>query len=103
MKKEYKKPLAYFLAISLLLALVFFLFPINLFDGQIIVQRGLQEVTIDRPLSLSYFIGMGYDQADMDGVVDFYLTTKGKIMAFIFVLGFPALFAYRIYLRSTKS
>lgn len=91
------------MAISLLLALVFFLLPINLFDGQIIVQRGLQEITIDRPLSLSYFIGIGYDNGDLDGVVDFYLTTKGKIMAFIFLFGFPALFSYRIYLRLTKS
>lgn len=103
MKKEYKKPLAYFLALSLLLAALFFLLPINLFDGEIVIENGLQEMVIERPLSLSYFIGLGYEDADMVGIKDFYLTTKGIVMAFVFIFGFPALFALRVYLRSTKS
>ena len=97
-----KKPIAIFLATVLILGLVFFLFPINLFDGKIVYQEGLKEYTIDAPLSLSYFIGLGYDEADMLGVKSFYLTTKGIAMALIFTLGFPALLAFRVHLRNTK-
>lgn len=103
MKSEYKKPLAYFIALTLLFALIFFLLPINLFDGVIVLQDGLQEISVERQISLSYFIGIGYDVSEMDGVVDFYLTKQGFMMAFIFILGFPGLFAYRMYLRSSKS
>ena len=94
--------MAYFLALTLLFALIFFLLPINLFDGVIVLKNGLQEISVDRQLSLSYFIGIGYETSEMEGVVDFYLTKKGFMMAFIFILGFPGLFAYRMYLRSTK-
>lgn len=97
-----KKPIAIFLATVLILGLMFFLFPINLFDGKIVYQEGLKEYTLDAPLSLSYFIGLGYDEADMLGVKSFYLTTKGIIMALIFTLGFPALLAFRVHLRNTK-
>lgn len=101
MKPQFKKPLLIFLGTSLLLCAIFFLFPINLFDGEIVIKRGLQEMTEARPLSLSYFIGIGYDEADMDIIEDFYLTTKGITMAIIFIVGIPALLAYRIYLKST--
>ena len=97
-----KKPIAIFLATVVILGLMFFLFPINLFDGKIVYQEGLKEYTLDAPLSLSYFIGLGYDEADMAGVKSFYLTTKGIIMAVIFTLGFPALLAFRVHLRNTK-
>lgn len=96
------KPLAIFLVTVLVLGLFFFLFPINLFDGKIVYQDGLKDFTVDAPLSLSYFIGLGYDEADMAGVKSFYLTTKGIIMAIIFTLGFPALLAFRVHLRNTK-
>jgi hypothetical protein len=98
-----KKPIAIFFATVVILGLVFFLFPINLFDGKIVYQEGLKEYTLDAPLSLSYFIGLGYDEADMVGVKSFYLTTKGIVMALIFTLGFPALLAFRVHLRNTKA
>ena len=50
-------------------------------------------------LSLSYFIGLGYDESEMVYVKDFYLTTKGIFMAVIFIIGFPALLAFRLYLK----
>ena len=99
MKQELRKPLILFFGAALLLAAIFFLFPINLFDGVIIEQRGLQEIVHERPLSLSYFIGIGYDSEDMEFIKDFYLTGKGIAMTFIFILGFPALLAYRFYLK----
>lgn len=102
MKSTYKKPLVYFAVLSLLLAALFFLFPINLFDGVVIEKTGLREIVHERPISLSYFIGMGYDEADMEVIADFYLTGKGILMAVLFIFGFPALFAYRLYLRNSK-
>ena len=82
-----------------MLLAVFFLLPINLFDGVIIEKHGLQEIVHERPLSLSYFIGIGYDPKDMEYIEDLYLTGKGIAMAFIFILGLPSLLAYRVYLK----
>ncbi len=87
----------------LLLLAIFFLFPINLFDGVIIEKRGIQEFVHERPLSLSYFIGIGYDQEDMEFIKDFYLTGKGYVMAFIFTVGIPFLLAYRVYLKQKQA
>ncbi|MGB0914672.1 MAG: hypothetical protein ACPGVI_01315 [Crocinitomicaceae bacterium] len=95
-------PIAIFIVTVVILGLVFFLFPINLFDGKIVYQEGLKDYTLDAPLSLSYFIGLGYDEADMVNVKSFYLTTKGIVMACIFLLGFPALLAFRVHLRNTN-
>jgi len=84
-----------------LLAAIFFLFPINLFDGVIVLENGIQTIEKEVPLSLSYFIGMGYEPEDMVGIKEFYLTWKGIFMAFIFIFGFPALLAYRFYLKAS--
>lgn len=94
-----KKSIILFFSTSLVLALIFFTLPINLFDGVIEIEEPLRSYSIERPLSLSYFIGLGYDEADMVHVKDFYLTTKGYIIAFVFVLGLPALLSYRVYLK----
>lgn len=103
MNSTMKKPVIIFLGSMLLLLAIFFLFPINLFDGVIIEQRGIQEFVHERPLSLSYFIGVGYDQKDMEFIKDFYLTGKGYAMAFIFTVGIPFLLAYRIYLKQKSA
>lgn len=94
-----KKPILIFMATSLMLLAVFFLFPINLFDGEIVRVEEHREYIVPAPLSLSYFVGLGYDAEDMTDVKSFYLTTKGAIMAIIFTLGIPALLAYRIYVK----
>lgn len=99
MKPSIKKSLIIFAIGSILLAAVFFFFPINLFDGVIIEQRGIQTIKHERPLSLSYFIGLGYDEADLIGIKDFYLKPKGVIMAVLFIFGFPGIVAYRSYLK----
>lgn len=96
-----KRPLVLFLVLSLLLALIFFLLPINIFDGVIVIQDEFGEYIDQRPISLSYFIGLGYDTNDLidKNIKDFYLTIKGLIMAFIFIFGFPALLTYRMHLK----
>ncbi len=97
-----KKPLLIFIVFSSVLAFLFFFFPINLFDGKIVVENGLQSYTADDNLSLSNFIGIGIEGMNEQGIVDFYLTAKGVILAFIYILGFPGLLAYRIYLKNQR-
>ncbi len=98
MKKLISRPLALFFVISFLLAAIFFLFPINLFYGEVVLRDGISLQTVEVPLSLSYFIGIGYDQADLGGIEDFYLTIRGYLTAFLFILCVPALVAYRVHL-----
>ncbi|MFK7783975.1 MAG: hypothetical protein AB8B56_02605 [Crocinitomicaceae bacterium] len=93
------RALAIFVITAVVLAIVFFVFPIRIFDGEIHVVNQLQDYTIDTQMSLSYFIGIGLDEADMKGVESFRLTGKGWAMVAIFILGIPALLAYRIYLK----
>lgn len=95
-----KRPIIIFLILSMTLALIFFLIPINIFDGAIVIQDEFGEYIEQRPISLSYFIGIGYDNQELidKNIKDFYLTTKGIVMAFVFTLGLPALLAYRTHL-----
>lgn len=97
------RSLAIFVITAVVLCIIFFTLPINLFDGQIDYVEPHREYTVDTPLSLSYFIGLGYDEADMEYVKAFRLTGRGWLMATIFIVGFPALLAYRIYLKAKKS
>jgi hypothetical protein len=98
MKKILSSPKLLFITLVLFFLCIFFLFPINLFDGEIIYQKGLVTITEKRPISLSYFIGMGYDKEDMEGIKDFYLVPIGYLIALIFIVGIPALIAYRVHL-----
>jgi len=96
----FKKPIIIFISFSLILALFFCLLPINVFDGVIVYKQGLQTIKVETPLSLSYFVGLNLYPENMEGVEDYYLTTKGMVMAFIFIIGFPAIVGYRFYLKS---
>lgn len=96
------RPFIIFLIAAMLISIPLFTLPINLFQGIIIQKNGLQQVTLEAPLSLSYFIGYGYEPEDMVDVVDFYLKPSGWILALILTTGIPALLAYRIYLSKGK-
>ncbi len=99
------KPIYIFLLSIAIIAAILFLSPvaINLFDGEVAFQKGLVYVVEKRPLSLGYFIGIGYDQADMDVIKSFRLLPTGYLLAGIMLLGIPGLIAYRIQLnRATK-
>ena len=96
------RALAIFVITSILLATLFFTLPINIFNGEMHVVEPNKEYVLDVPLSLSNFVGLGYDEADMEFVESFHLKTEGWIMAFLFIFGFPALLAYRIYLKWKK-
>jgi hypothetical protein len=84
-----------FLVSFLIITLPLVLFPVNIFDGEIIYKNGLIEPT---PLSLSYFLGIGYNISDMEPVASFHLVAKGYFLAFILTLGIPLLITYRVYL-----
>ena len=98
----FKKPLFIFLLGVILIATPLFLFPINLFNGAIVYESDVQKVVQDAPLSLSYFIGLGYEEQDMVGVSDFYLKQEGYILAFCLIIGFPALLAYRLKIKNNQ-
>ena len=97
MKQLKEKPFLIFIILFLVISVPLWIFPINLFPGVITYSSGLQEVTEDAPLSLSYFIGLGYKDADMSIVQDFHLKPTGYMLAFIFTIGIPALVAFRFY------
>ena len=99
MRTQLKKPLVIFFLSIVLIALPLFLLPLNLFNGEIVYQHELVEQKVAAPLSLSYFIGIGYEQQDMVGVKEFYLVKDGIILAVLFLIGIPAIIAYRFHLK----
>ncbi|MFN5149430.1 MAG: hypothetical protein ACK46O_09260 [Flavobacteriia bacterium] len=106
MKQFFQKPINVFFAVMLVLALPLFTLPLNLFKGELVRTQTVVMKTVDVtekvPLSLSYFIGFGYNEEDMEGIKDFYLLPEGWILAIIFIVGIPALVAYRVYLKNSQ-
>lgn len=102
MKSKLSQPWFIFVISFFAIALPLCIFPINLFQGEIIMMEGLVETKIQAPLSLSYFFGLGYAEEDMIGIKDFYLTPTGYMLAALFTIGFPVLIAYRVHLRNTS-
>ncbi len=95
-------PAVIFLITFFIIALPLFLFPINLFPGEAIQKIGATEQAVPIPLSLSYFIGIGYDPVDLEGIKDFYLLPRGYALAFCLLIGFPAIMAFRVYISKKK-
>ena len=99
MNRLFSQPIVLFAVLVVLISLPLLVFPINLFPGEIVLDTGVGQSTVAAPLSLAYFLGLGYAQEDMVGVVDFYLLPQGITLAFILTIGIPAVFAFRVYLR----
>jgi hypothetical protein len=102
MKGKLRNPWVIFLLSFFAVSIPLCIFPINLFQGEVIMMDGLMEAKVQAPLSLSYFFGLGYSEEDMLGIKDFYLLPLGYLLAATFTLGFPALIAYRVHLRNTS-
>jgi len=96
----FKKPIVIFFLGVILIATPLFLFPINLFKGEIVIESDIQRIVQEAPLSLSYFIGLGYNQEEMKNVTDFYLTREGYFFVFLIIIGLPTLIAYRFKLKN---
>lgn len=98
MKTLFKKPLLVFGLTFLLIAIPLFFFNVSIFDGELIVMQGTKEVALPIKLSLSYFIGIGINPKDMEGIEGFHLIRSGYLLASCLLIGFPSLMAYRSYL-----
>ena len=98
--KKLSKPMVVFLIGLIGTLLLFFLFPINLFDGIYVIENGKVDIHREVKTSLSYFIGMGYNEGDLNGIKSFYLKPVGYIEAMLFIVGIPALIGYRFYLKN---
>ena len=95
-----KKPFLLFAILFLVITLLLTLIPVNIFPGVIVYERGIQYSEIEAPLTLGNFIGLGFNEGDLDDVKTFYLTAKGIAMALIVCIGIPALIAYRFYIKN---
>ena len=64
------------------------------------MERGLSTITLkDHNLSLSYFVGMGMNPGDLEGVKSFKLTPWGWALAFCYIFLLPGIIAYRIHMK----
>lgn len=90
-----QRPLLIFFICMLLIAAPLFLFPINLFNGEVVMVSGKQTIIEQAHLSLSYFIGIGYTSKDMADIKEFYLLPDGYAFAACLIIGFPIIIAYR--------
>ena len=99
MKKRIS-PWIIFIGLSIVISIILFTLPINLFPGEIVLSRGISTVTLtDHNLSLSYFVGMGLNPGDLDGVKSFRLSPWGWALAFCYIFLLPGIIAYRIHMK----
>ena len=98
--KKTISPWLVFIGLSLLISIILFSLPINLFPGEIVMERGLSTITVkDHNISLSYFVGMGLNPGDLEGIKSFKLTPWGWALAFCYIFLLPGIIAYRIYMK----
>ena len=109
MKQFFTKPLYVFFLLFVVLSIAFCCFPINIFDGEIVYQQGISVLKEMRPLSLHFVLGLEYSKSELANIMpgytvkDYYLLPKGYAMAFIFIVGIPALLAYRVHLGNKRN
>lgn len=95
-----KKPFLFFTILFLAITSLLVFIPVNVFPGVIVYENGMQFIEIDAPLTLGNFIGLGFNEGDLDNVKSFHLTPKGYALAFIMCIGIPALIAYRFHVKN---
>lgn len=103
MKKVIRNPWLVFCLCFLAINIPLWLFAINLFPGEIVLENELSTQAAEANLSLSYFIGLGYSDEDMIGVKSFYLTGKGIALALCICVGMPAIVALRQWSTQKRS
>lgn len=99
MRRLFRKPLFVFILLSVAIAAPLLLLPINVFQGEIVYHSGISTLVEPRPLSLYFVSGLEYYGEELKGVQNYYLTARGWMLAFIFIIGIPAMVAYRVYLK----
>lgn len=98
-----KKSIILYGALVVTISCVLFFLPINLFDGEVHYKYGVYDYTVKENLSLSYFLGIGANPSQTNGVVDFYLLPIGYLLAFMVIFVLPAILTYRIKLKKKRN
>lgn len=98
MKAYSRNPIFVAVLLMLFMAAIFFLIPINIFDGEVTYDNGKMVFTRKQPLSLSYFIGIVSEGDSLASVKEMHLIGKGYFMAVLLIVGFPSLIGYRVWL-----
>jgi len=94
-----KKPLLIFLVGVVVMTGLLTLIPLNIFDGEVHYNNGIQDWTQPIKLHLSYLFGI-FKEGELKDVVEFHLTKSGYALLFILLIGVPGLIAYRFYLKA---
>ncbi|ASS50242.1 MAG: hypothetical protein A3D31_11795 [Candidatus Fluviicola riflensis] len=100
MKEIIRKPMAVFVLTLILVSTILFTIPINLFDGEVVFSVNGVERTEPVKMSLSYFIGLGISDEDLQDVKSFHLVGMGYFMVVLMFVAFPALIAYRVWISN---
>jgi hypothetical protein len=96
----YKNPKIVFLTLFLFINAALWLYPMAMFDGGFVMNDKF-ETTYPAKMSLSYFIGIGIEPADMVDVKRIFLTGQSIALAICICLMIPFLIAWRV--ASTSS
>lgn len=99
----FRNPFVVFLIATVIISSIFFLIPINIFDGEYTFNVNGIITKIPAKMSLSYFIGIGASAEETKDVVDFKLLPMGYFLAFLMLVAFPALIAYRVHIANQSS
>lgn len=100
MRTYLRNPFIVFFLAVLVVSTLLFTIPINLFDGE--VTYSVNGITFTEPmkLSLSYFLGIGLTEGDLQDVQGFRLIGTGYLLVGLITLGFPALIGYRVWIAN---
>jgi len=82
----------------LIVCVLLFTIPINLFDGEIVFNVNGVEFTEKAKMSLSYFIGIGISKEELKDVQSFHLVGMGYFLASLMIFALPTLIAYRVWI-----
>ncbi len=99
MSTVFRKPVVVFFLTVLILSTIFFLIPVEVFDGEYIYNVNGIKAVREAKLSLSYFIGIGSPKETMY-LVSYRLVPMGYFMVFLFLFALPLLIAYRVHLAN---
>ena len=100
MNSFFSKPIVVYFLATIILSAVFFLIPINIFDGIYTYKVNGITFAAEVKMSLSYFIGIGANPADMKDVVSYELKPMGYFLVFLFLVALPILIAYRVHIAN---
>ena len=95
-----KSPRVIFVISFVLMVIISLIPQIELYECHFYYSDGVQELDFKKNMSLSYFLGYGYDMEALSLYQTIDFTWKGKLMFFLLLLGFPLLVSYRFALRN---